>query len=158
MTAGLFQEENANDIFFSRHDINENYGSASPHPFMLEDKEWPTVEQYYQASLFSSTQLQDQIRQLPSADAAITFTKWRFFQKKRGWKKLRQVLMTRAVYTKCKTYPHIAQSLLDTGDQKLVENSAYDYFWGCGRDRRAENNYGKVLMNVRAKLREELAG
>ena len=158
MTAGLFPEENVNDIFFSRHDINENYGSASPHPFMLEDKEWPTVEQYYQASLFSNTQLQDQIRQLPSADAAIAFTKWRFFQKKRGWKKLRQVLMTRAVYTKCKTYPHIAQALLDTGDQKMVENSAYDYFWGCGRDRRAENTYGKVLMNVRAKLREELVG
>jgi predicted NAD-dependent protein-ADP-ribosyltransferase YbiA (DUF1768 family) len=38
----------------------------------------------------------------------------------------------------------------------LVESSNYDYFWGCGRDRRGENMYGKVLMNVREKLREEL--
>lgn len=157
MTAGLFPEENVNDIFFSRHDINELLGSASHHPFMLEDKEWPTVEHYYQASLFDNPDLQERIRQLPTADATIAFTKWRFFQKKSGWKKLRQVLMTRAVYTKCKTYGNIAEALLATDDKKLVENSAYDYFWGCGRDRRAENTYGKVMMNVREKLKEELA-
>lgn len=155
MTAGLFPEENIDDIFFSRHDSNELLGSASLHSFKLEDKEWPTVEHYYQASLFSNAQLQEQIRQQPSAQAAIAFTKWRFFQKKRGWKKLRQVLMTRAVYTKCKTYPAVADELLATADKKLVENSAYDYFWGCGRDRRAENTYGVVLMNVRSKLRKE---
>jgi ribA/ribD-fused uncharacterized protein len=79
-----------------------------------------------------------------------------FFQKKKGSKTLRQVLMTRAIYTKCKTYPEIAERLLETGDKKLVENSAYDYFWGCGRDRRTENTYGKVMMNVREKLRKEL--
>jgi ribA/ribD-fused uncharacterized protein len=158
MTAGLFPEENVNDLFFSRHDTNENFGSASPHPFILEDKEWPTVEHYYQASLFSSTKLQEQIRKQPSANAAIAFTKWRFFQKKRDWKELRQVLMTRAVYTKCKTYPHIAEALIATSDKTLVESSAYDYYWGCGRDRRAENTYGKVMMNVRDKLKQEMAG
>lgn len=157
MTAGLFQEENLNDIFFSRHDINEALGSASIHPFTLEDTQWPTVEHYYQASLFNSSDIKENIRHLPSAKAAIQFTKWRFFQKKSDWKKLRQVLMTRAVYTKCKTYPHIAKILLDTGDKRLVENSAYDYFWGCGRDRRADNTYGKVMMNVRDKLKAEMA-
>ena len=155
MTAGLFSEENVDDIFFSRHDINELLGSASEHPFSLENKEWPTVEQYYQSSLFNNPDIQERIRELPSALSAIKYTKWRFLQKKSDWKKLRQVLMTRAVYTKCKTYPHIAEALLNTGDKRLVENSAYDYFWGCGRDRRAENTYGKVLMNVRDKLRQE---
>jgi len=155
MTAGLFSEENVDDIFFSRHDTNELLGSASEHPFSLENKEWPTVEQYYQSSLFNNPDIQERIRELPSALSAIKYTKWRFFQKKSDWKKLRQVLMTRAVYTKCKTYPHIAEALLNTGDKRLVENSAYDYFWGCGRDRRAENTYGKVLMNVRDKLRQE---
>lgn len=63
--------------------------------------------------------------------------------------------MTRAIYTKCKTHPAVAKCLLETGNKKLVENSAYDYFWGCGRDRRAENTYGKVMMNVREKLKQE---
>ncbi len=155
MANGLFPEENENDIFFSRHDINELLGSASAHPFTLDGKEWPTVEHYYQAMLFNSETLQDRIREQATAIDAIAFTKWRFFQKKSGWKKLRKVLMTRAVYTKCKTYPAVAEALLATGDKKLVENSAYDYFWGCGRDRRAENTYGVVMMNVRSKLLEE---
>jgi ribA/ribD-fused uncharacterized protein len=63
--------------------------------------------------------------------------------------------MTRAVYTKCKTYDDIAGLLLSTGTQRLVENSQYDYFWGCGRDRRGENMYGQILMNVRDKLMQE---
>lgn len=155
MTAGLFPEENVNDIFFSRHDTDEILGSASTHPFTLEDQEWPTAEHYYQASLFDSPNIKEKILAIQSAKEVIAFTKWKFFQKKKGWKQLRQVLMTRAIYTQCKTYPEMAEKLLATGDKKLVENSSYDYFWGCGRDRRAENTYGKVLMNVREKLREE---
>ena len=57
--------------------------------------------------------------------------------------------MTRAVYIRARSHPELAQELLNTGDQTLVENSQYDYFWGCGRDRRGNNTYGKVLMNVR---------
>jgi ribA/ribD-fused uncharacterized protein len=155
MTAGLFPEENENDIFFSRHDTNTLLGSASAHPFTLDGKTWPTVEHYYQAMLFDSERLQSQILIQPTAKAVIEFTKWRFLKKKRDWKKLRQVLMTRAVYTKCKSYPEVAHALLETEDKGLVENSAYDYYWGCGRDRRADNTYGKILMNVRAKLRAE---
>jgi ribA/ribD-fused uncharacterized protein len=155
MTAGLFEEENVNDIFFSRHDESELLGSASTHPFTLEDQQWSTAEHYYQAMLFDNPKIQAKILSLPSAKSVEKFTKWRLLQKKKGWKKLRQVLMTRAIYTKCKTYPEVAERLLATGDKKLVENSAYDYFWGCGRDRRADNTYGKVLMNVRKKLKEE---
>jgi len=46
------------------------------------------------------------------------------------------------------------QALLDTQEEQLVENSQYDYFWGCGRDRRGDNHYGKVLMGIRSKLAE----
>ena len=65
--------------------------------------------------------------------------------------------MTRGIYVRCRTHPELAEALLDTGDTKIVENSNFDYCWGCGRDRRGENRYGKVLMNVRARLREERA-
>lgn len=68
---------------------------------------------------------------------------------------MKVVFLTRALYTKCRTYPEISDKLLQTKQQKLVENSLYDYYWGCGRDRRGENMYGQVLMNVRNKLAEE---
>ena len=63
--------------------------------------------------------------------------------------------MTRAVYIKMRTHPEIKKTLLETEDATLIESSAYDYFWGCGRDRRGHNHYGKVLMAVRDKLRKE---
>jgi len=65
------------------------------------------------------------------------------------------VIMTRALYTKCRTHPEVAERLLSTGEARLVENSQYDYFWGCGRDHRGHNTYGQVLMDVRSRLREE---
>ena len=49
----------------------------------------------------------------------------------------------------------LAEALLATGDNPIVENDQYDYYWGCGRDRRGDNTYGKVLMDVREKLRQE---
>lgn len=79
----------------------------------------------------------------------------RFRRIRRDWSKVRRVIMTRAVYTKCRTHADVAQRLLETEDVRIVENSQYDYFWGFGRDLRGHNTYGHVLMDVRNKLREE---
>jgi ribA/ribD-fused uncharacterized protein len=64
-------------------------------------------------------------------------------------------MMTRAVYTKCRTHQDVADLLLATGDKQIVETSTYDYYWGCGRDGRGHNTFGKVLMSVRDKLIQE---
>jgi predicted NAD-dependent protein-ADP-ribosyltransferase YbiA (DUF1768 family) len=65
--------------------------------------------------------------------------------------------MTRGTYIKCRTHPEVTQVLLDSGDIEIKEVSQYDYFWGSGRDLRGKNSYGKMLMGVRDKLREEQA-
>ena len=49
----------------------------------------------------------------------------------------------------------VASALLDTGDQLIIENSAYQHFWGIGRDQRGENQLGNIWMDVRQKLREK---
>jgi len=152
----LFPEEDTNSHYFSRHDENELLGSASQHSFELDGKTWPTVEHYYQAMVFESQpKLVNKIMFSKTALEAAKVGKWRFWQRRKDLKKVQSIIMTRALYTKCKTYPEIAQALLDTDELRLVENNNYDYFWGCGRDRRGENAYGKVLMNVREKLLEE---
>ena len=63
--------------------------------------------------------------------------------------------MTRGFYIKCRTHPEVAKALLATDTRKIVESSMYDYYWGCGRDGRGHNTYGKVLMAVRDKLKTE---
>ena len=153
---GLFPEEDQNSHYFSRHDENETLGSAAMQPFSLDDQDWPSVEHYFQALSYEGhPKLLQKILASPTAKSAAAATKWQFWKKRKDWKKVCTVIMTRAVYTRCKTYPEVAQALLETGEVRLVENSNYDYFWGCGRDRRGENAYGKVLMNVREKLKQE---
>jgi ribA/ribD-fused uncharacterized protein len=89
------------------------------------------------------------------ADAARLAKKHRR-QIRKDWKKLKSTVMTRGVYIKCRTHPEVAEALLNTRGTHIVENSQFDYYWGCGRDGRGENTYGMVLMEVRDKLRSEM--
>ena len=73
------------------------------------------------------------------------------------WNTLRETYMTRGVYRKCRTSEDAASALLDTGERRIVETSQYDYYWGCGRDTRGLNTYGKVLMRVRGTASERKA-
>lgn len=157
MADGLFAEKDQDTLYFARSDESQVFGAWSDHPFLLEDKTWPTVEHYFQAMKFADPEYQEKIRNTASPKQARKLGRSRFKKIRKDWPKVKVIYMTRAVYTKCKTYPEIAGELLATETQKLIENSVYDYYWGCGRDRRGENMYGQVLMNVRKKLSEELA-
>ena len=152
---GIFNTSEKNIIYLSRQDENEPLSSYSDHGFELQDQYWPTVEHYYQAMKFVEVDFQEQIRNCVSPSLANELGRSRGKKRAKDWKKNRVLMMTRAIYTKCHTYSHITEKLLVTGDDMILENSQYDYFWGCGRDRLGYNNYGKVLMNVRNKLREE---
>ena len=141
--------------YFSRADVHEPLGTFSKHAFFLDDREWPSVEHYYQAMKCENAEYQQKILLAPHPKAARKYGRSRLIKLRKDWRKVKTVVMTRAVYTMCRTHPDVAKILLETNDDTLVENSNYDYFWGCGRDRRGNNHYGKVLMNIREKLRSE---
>lgn len=152
----IFQDESAKDaVYLSRFDPDEALGAFSPHGFELDGEYWPTAEHYYQAMKYDTHRHRETIRLAKTPKDARKLGRSIFRRKRRDWKKLREVLMTRAIYTKCHTHPDVARKLLSTGDKPIIETSQYDYYWGYGRDRRGENIYGKVLMNVRAKLQSE---
>ncbi len=142
-------------LLLNRSDPNELLGSYSAHGFFLDDQEWPTAEHYYQAMKFTDPDYRELIRQAPDVSKARRLGHRWFKRKRPDFSKVRTTLMTRAIYTKCRTYPIIAQTLIDTGEQFIAERSFTDYYWGCGRDGRGDNHYGKVLMNVRKRLLEE---
>jgi len=144
-----------NPIFLSRSDTNAPLASFSRYGFELEGVEWPSVEHYFQAMKFEDPAYREKIRAARHPKQARRLGRTRFKKIRQDWSTLRRVVMTRAIYTRGRTHESIASALLSTGDKQLVENSQYDYFWGCGRDRRGHNTYGQVLMDVRNKLREE---
>ena len=153
----LFPDLDEDTIFIHRTDPKQLLGVFSAHPIKLEGKEWPSVEHYFQAMKFvdSNPDYCERIRQAPTAKAARRMGRKRFKKLRSDWAKVKRIYMTRGVYTKASMYPEVASALLATGKAKLMEASQYDYYWGCGRDRRAENTYGKVLMDVRKKLQEQ---
>ena len=144
-------------IYLSRTDVNEPLSSFSRFGFELEGVTWPSVEHYFQAMKFEDEVYREVIRAADHPRKARRMGRTRLKKLRRDWHDVRRVIMVRAVYTRCRQHPEVASRLLDTGSSKLVENNSYDYFWGCGRDRRGHNNYGRVLMAVRDKLREEAA-
>ena len=140
--------------YLSRSDVNEPLSSFSRHGFDLDGYFWPSVEHYFQGMKFENSSDREKVRLAEHPAKARRLGRSRFRKLRKDWSNVRRIMMTRAVYTKCRTHPDVAERLLATGDAELFENSQYDYFWGCGRDRRGHNTYGKVLMDVRSKLRE----
>ncbi len=140
-----------NALRFSRFDEEDLLSTFSPHPILLEDRHWPTVEHYFQAQLAAGNG--HNIAQAESPQEAYRLGNPWFRRKRKGWKNLRRVLMTRGLYTKCMMYPEVKEFILASGDQLITETSAFDHYWGIGRDLRGENMLGKVWMDIRGKLR-----
>ncbi len=151
----MFEHPKVELFTLTRKDPDHLLSAYAHAPFTLDGAEWPTVEHYYQAMKFDDAAYREEIRQAATVAVAVKMGKSWGHQRRKDWKKNSIVVMTRGTYIKCRTYPAIAQELLDTGEITIAELSMYDYFWGSGRDMRGMNNFGKMLMSVRNKLREE---
>jgi ribA/ribD-fused uncharacterized protein len=139
----------------SRSDPLSPLSGYSKHGFELDGDFWPSVEHYYQGMKFDAGDLRSAVRDVDHPAKAAKLAGKNRKSIRKDWKKVKETFMTRGLYIKCRTHPEVAEALLDTGDKKIVESSQFDYYWGCGRDGRGHNTYGKVLMAVRDKLREE---
>ena len=140
---------------FSRFDPQDLLAPGSAHPIELDGQRWPSAEHYYQANKFTGKYAQTVAQAADASEAHRLGNRW-FKRKRSDFKKLRMVLMTRALYTKAQMYPELREALLASNDQLIAEMSQYDYFWGIGRDQRGHNQLGKIWMDIRAKLKQDL--
>lgn len=150
----LFTGVAENALLINRLDPNEILGTCSDHSFILDEQEWSSVEHYYQAMKYNGS-FKEKIRAKTHPLDARKMGRNIFRRKRSDWKKIRNTVMTRAVYTKCKAHPQVAEALLATGNTPLANNRFGEYYWGVGRDGRGENHYGKILQNVRERLTME---
>ncbi len=153
----MFPKIPSDALLLSMTDVQHPLATYSHHAIELDGAVWPSVEHYVNGMRFPDPTYREQIRSAAHPAMARKLGKSWFRTRHADWKKTREIYMTRALWTKCLTWPDVAKALLDTGDRLLVETSEYDYFWGCGRDLRGHNKYGKVLMAVRERLRQRAA-
>lgn len=144
-----------NRYLVARTDVNHPLSAYSKLGFELDGVEWPSVEHYYQGMKFEEGEIRESILSADHPAKASKLAKANRKLVRKDWQQVRQVMMTRAVYTKCRTHREVADLLLSTGDKHIVEATMYDYYWGVGRDGRGHNVFGKILMSVRDKLKQE---
>jgi ribA/ribD-fused uncharacterized protein len=71
------------------------------------------------------------------------------------WEQVKDQVMLDVVRAKFDQHPDLAQKLLATGDEELVEGNDWgDIYWGVYKGY-GKNMLGKILMRVRAELRGE---
>lgn len=130
------------------------FSNFSPHGFELEGVWWPTSEHYFQAQKFVGTPHADAIRQVKRAKDAARMGRDRNRPLRSDWEQVKDDIMGRAVLQKFQTHADIRAILLATEDEEIVENSPHDFYWGCGKDGTGTNQLGKILMEVRDRLRQ----
>lgn len=132
------------------------FSNFSRHGFELDGFWWVTNEHYFQAQKFATTNLLwfNEIRGVKFPREAAKMGRSRTYPLRKDWEKVKDKMMEQGVLKKFETHADICKILLSTDDELIVENSPFDYYWGCGRDGTGTNQLGLILMAVRKTLRD----
>lgn len=131
-------------------------------PVFIAGNTYLTTEHFYQANKCENQNEFAEIIELETpGQAKRAGTKVTI---RHDWDNIKLSIMTIASFSKFAQNLELAEKLIETGEEELVElNHWHDNFWGvCTCDNceniTGENNLGKILMNVRAHLQERSNG
>ena len=142
-------------IIFRR--LNEPFGEFSnfyPSLIRIGGKEYRTVEHYYQSMKFKDTEYEEPIRNrsTPKQAKELAYSEeiQRHMDKK--WHQNKLLIMGRGLSAKFQL-PRFQNILLSTGTVEIVEYSKHDYYWGRNEDGAGYNMLGKLLMELRERIK-----
>ena len=140
--------------FRGKYEFLSNFYPCFVH---YEGVEYPTVEHAFQAAKVLDTDSRVTMSVCPSAKEAKACG--RRLPLRKDWEQVKISVMKAIVkdkFTRNISVVDIQKLLLDTGDAYLEEgNSHGDRFWGTVKGE-GQNWLGKILMEVRDEIREEL--
>lgn len=125
-----------------------------PSPINAMGSEFPTAEHLYQWCKVADVETANKILVAESPTEAKRLGK--IGRSVINWHSLRLIVMTNVVSAKFAQNPKLADKLLNTGDDTLIEGNTWgDTFWGQCPLGVGENNLGRILMEVRNELKEQ---
>jgi ribA/ribD-fused uncharacterized protein len=140
--------------FYSTADEYGCFSNFSRHGFELDGDFWPTSEHYFQAQKFAAAEHKKHVALAKTPKEAARRGRDRSMPLRSDWEKVKDDVMRRAVLRKFETHADIREILLGTGEEPLIENAPGDFYWGCGADGTGKNMLGRILVEVRALLRD----
>jgi len=126
----------------------------SAHVVNIWDKTFNTVEHAYHYRKYFETapDIAKLVAAAPSPWAAMQVDREHSGLRRKDWDNVKVEIMTEIVRAKVLQNEDVRDCLQKTGNKRIVENSPWDEFWGCGADGKGENQMGKILMSVRNSL------
>jgi ribA/ribD-fused uncharacterized protein len=137
---------------------NKPYGffsNFSEHPIHLKGKIWPTSEHYFQAQKFTDTLHEEEVRLASSPMEAARIGRDRNHPLRPDWEEVKEDIMRQALLAKFTQHPDLKVKLLATGSAEIIEHTTNDSYWGDGGDGTGKNRLGKLLMEIREKIRDD---
>lgn len=136
---------------------NNEYQLLHPYSnitFIVDGKEWKSIEHYFQASRFFGTDdtFAESIRTTSSATIARRkSTNAGANQKSRpNWEKIKRVELKNAYLALLRDNPEIMELLKKTGKAKLIFQHKTDTFYGMQNESgKGNNEIGKILTEIR---------
>jgi len=139
--------------FFSQSATHREFSNFAPFGIDLDDRWWPTVENYYQAQKFIDPELRKSIHEAEKPIIAKNVADENKAAIRPDWDAIKDEIMYRAVRRKFELHPELRAMLLATGDEDIVEAAPTDTYWGVGRDGTGLNKLGKIIVCIREELR-----
>ncbi len=141
--------------FYSVSDEYGEFSNFAAYSFKLKGKRWPTSEHYFQGQKFQDAGHREEVRKAKTPMIAARLGRDRKKKLRRDWESIKDNVMRDAVMAKFTQHDDLREMLLATGEAKLVEHTTNDDYWGDGGDGSGKNMLGRILMEVREKLRKE---
>ena len=120
----MFFSDSRKRYYLSRGDVNHQLSSYTRLGFELDGYEWPSVEHYYQGMKFEDAELRESIRATDHPDKAKKLADANKGQIRQDWPQVREVMMTRGVYIKCRTHEAVATSRLSSPASTITSGVA----------------------------------
>lgn len=137
------------DSFTGKYRFLSNFWHCN---IRFEGKTYPSTEHAFQAAKTHDAAERETIRKITTPKEAKRYG--RRVKLRKDWESVKLNIMEMVVEQKFKD-PELRGWLLETGEAKLVEGNSWgDVFWGqC--DGVGDNHLGRILMNVREKIRNK---
>jgi ribA/ribD-fused uncharacterized protein len=138
-----------------RYWIFSNFAST---PVTIDSITYPTTEHYFQSQKFASSDPEYSIivREADDPYKTKALSKTRKHPIDPKWDTNRVEVMRVALLNKALQHPEFANTLLSTGEADIIEASPVDYFWGEGAKGNGANMLGKLLVELRERLKENI--
>lgn len=123
------------------------FSNFSEHPIKIGGVNFPTTEHFFQS--MKTVKLEDSAKVMNSkTPKEAKEVAWQC-EMRPDWDSIKDNIMFIAVWEKTIQNPSIMMKLIKSNPREIVENSPYDYYWGCGKDGSGKNQLGKTWMLVR---------